>query len=716
MNGDRITIIGHYCQTNFRNQGTGEAYFRIIPEYTMPETDNGLLKCRGRIKLYAKGMPIEITGHFDNDVFLVEKDTMPVKTKENVIKILDYITPDLNSSIKDTIAERCNHDLIAFCRTEENFHTLCTILQPLTNGEAVAKQIFRRVRALINKNALEEKLLSYGIPFDKIMKIIRKDLTISEINRNPYRIFARYDISFRIADVYARKECGIQEYDLIRVKGFVHAALRYSLSNGDTCCSIEQVEDIINRRFHDLQENVYFGKALINTCIMDMPNVCQYHMVNGTVYIYLNHVWEEEVTAVQNLNRINRSTKDFPQDIGLEETEKSVGLRYNAGQKEAFHLIEKSGVKILTGPPGAGKTAVIRGLIHNFESNNNGTVMLAATTGMAAKVMRQATERETMTVHKMLRILPYDDTAKGRDLNDPVDADLIIVDEVSMMGLQLFSVLTQAVKNNSIVILVGDEDQLLSVDYGNVLHDLIKTGKMEVCRLTEVLRQSGLILENAMKINKGIPDLKRDATFQVKAVSKETFAEMLLRDYDKDRSQVICPIKEGPISCASINKLIQGHFNRNARIVVVYGKRIFRLYDRIIMTKTNYEKGYINGDIGYIKDSMVTGEILVTFPEGDLYLDKEDYCYMELAYAITIHKSEGSEFSKVHIVLPEEAHHMMTRRLLFTAATRAKETGIIYNEGQCLQKAIENKAERERITLLEKQILESDISAKNVVS
>ena len=143
------------------------------------------------------------------------------------------------------------------------------------------------------------------------------------------------------------------------------------------------------------------------------------------------------------------------------------------------------------------------------------------------------------------------------------------------------------------------------------------------------------------EINKGIPDLKRDATFQVKAVSKETFAEMLLRDYDKDRSQVICPIKEGPISCASINKLIQGHFNRNARIVVVYGKRIFRLYDRIIMTKTNYEKGYINGDIGYIKDSTATGEILVTFPEGDLYLDKEDYCYMELAYAITIHKSEG---------------------------------------------------------------------------
>ena len=153
---------------------------------------------------------------------------------------------------------------------------------------------------------------------------------------------------------------------------------------------------------------------------------------------------------------------------------------------------------------------------------------------MAAKVMRQATERETMTVHKMLRILPYDDTAKGRDLNDPVDADLIIVDEVSMMGMQLFSVLTQAVKNNSIVILVGDEDQLLSVDYGNVLHDLIKTGKMEVCRLTEVLRQSGLILENAMKINKGI---------------------LILRETPRSRSRLFLKRRLQKCSCGTMTRI-----------------------------------------------------------------------------------------------------------------------------------------------------------------
>ena len=503
MNKESITILGHYCHTFFRNQGTGEAYFRIIPEYTMPETENGLLRCKGKIKLYAKGMPIAVTGSFDGNTFIVARDAMPVKTKENVIKILDYIVPDLNAVYKETIAEHCGNDLMAFCQKESNFAILCEILKPISNGDAVAKLIFRRVRSITNKNALEEKLLSYGIPFDKIMRILRKDLTVSDINRNPYLVFSKYDIPFRIADIYARKECVIREYDQIRIKGFVHASLKHSLSNGDTCCTLEQLEEIINRRFHDLQEGVYFGRALINACILDMPNVCGYHVINGTAYIYLNHVWEEETIAIQNLIRLASVKKEYSHEIGINETEAALGIRYNAGQREAFRLIEKSGVKILTGPPGAGKTAVILGLIHNFESNRNGTVHLAATTGMAAKVMRGATERDSETAHKMLRVLPYNDTAKGRDLNDPVDADLVIVDEVSMMGLQLFSVLTQAIKNGSILILVGDEDQLLSVDYGNVLHDLIKSGLIEVCRLTEVMRQSGLILENARKINQG---------------------------------------------------------------------------------------------------------------------------------------------------------------------------------------------------------------------
>lgn len=712
MNKESITILGHYCHTFFRNQGTGEAYFRIIPEYTMPETENGLLRCKGKIKLYAKGMPIAVTGSFDGNTFIVARDAMPVKTKENVIKILDYIVPDLNAVYKETIAEHCGNDLMAFCQKESNFAILCEILKPISNGDAVAKLIFRRVRSITNKNALEEKLLSYGIPFDKIMRILRKDLTVSDINRNPYLVFSKYDIPFRIADIYARKECVIREYDQIRIKGFVHASLKHSLSNGDTCCTLEQLEEIINRRFHDLQEGVYFGRALINACILDMPNVCGYHVINGTAYIYLNHVWEEETIAIQNLIRLASVKKEYSHEIGINETEAALGIRYNAGQREAFRLIEKSGVKILTGPPGAGKTAVILGLIHNFESNRNGTVHLAATTGMAAKVMRGATERDSETAHKMLRVLPYNDTAKGRDLNDPVDADLVIVDEVSMMGLQLFSVLTQAIKNGSILILVGDEDQLLSVDYGNVLHDLIKSGLIEVCRLTEVMRQSGLILENARKINQGENRLGTDPHFQIKEIVGASYADMLLSDYDTKWSQIICPVKKGTISTASINQLIQEHYNSKSPVVAVYGKHIFRLNDKIIMTKTEYEKGYINGDIGYIIDHTNTGELLVSFPEGNLYLTKDDYCNMELAYAITIHKSQGSEFQKVHIVLPKAAGNMMTKRLLFTAVTRAKETDIIYYEGTSLTDAIKDKAERKRMTLFSQILQNRYISAK----
>jgi exodeoxyribonuclease V alpha subunit len=485
----------------------------------------------------------------------------------------------------------------------------------------------------------------------------------------------------------------------------VYAAVRYLLASGNTCCTIEQIEQIVNWRYRDIQSEVRFGKALINACLLDMPSLCQYRMVDGQSHIYINHVWEEECSILQHLERLSATRKKYQNTYGVEDVEKEIGIRYNKGQRQAFRLLETSGLKILTGPPGSGKTAVVNGLIRCFEKNKNGTVHLAATTGMAAKVMRAATDRDSETVNLMLHVLPYDDTVKGRDLNDPVDADLIIVDEVSMMGLQLFSALVQAIRNGSIVLLVGDEDQLQSVDYGNVLHDMIASDAVEVCRLTEILRQSGAICENAMRINAGNQRLVQDHSFQVNPIiDLSSLKDMLLRDYDKDRSQIICPVKQGEISTWSINNLIQDWVNGDSPVVAAYGKRVFREQDKIIMTKTNYDRGYINGDIGYILEKTIAGELVIQFHSGTLQIKKEDLCDMDLAYAITIHKSQGSEFPLVHIVLPSHASHMMSRRLLYTAVTRAKQQVMIYSQGDSMRDAIADKGERRRYTLLTKQV------------
>ena len=705
MGVNNITVTGRFYSLQFRNQEDGSACFYIVPENVMPEAQDGLLKCVGKIKLYAKGMPIEVTGVIKGNTLKVSDDHMPIKTKENTISILEYITKDLTECQKNAIAEKCENDLIQFCQDDENLAILGELLKRSTNGEAIAKLIFRRVNAIASANQTESLLLGYGVPFDKIMKMIKHDITIKDIKKNPYLVFSKYDIPVRIADVFARRECQTEIYDPMRIKGLVYATLKYILESGNTCCTIDQIERTLSRRFKDIQGDAHFGKTLINSCIMDMPTVCQYHDIDGVSYIYTNHVWEEETIAIQNLMRLKKTKKLYNCTIGIEDTEKEIGIHYNSGQRQAFELLKTSGVKILTGPPGSGKTAVVNGLIHNFEANENGTIHLAATTGMAAKVMHGATQRDSETVNMMLRVLPFNDTVKGRDLNDPVDADLIIVDEVSMMGLQLFSVLMQASRNGSIVILVGDENQLQSVDYGNILHDLISSGLVEVCRLTEILRQSGSICQNAARVNSGVQEMEIDSGFCIKECAEDNIRTMLLADYDPYASQIICPIKNGGISTSSINQMIQEEFNGDNDIVAIYGKRTFRLQDKIIMTKTNYDKGYINGDIGYIIDKTKTGELVISYHGGVLYIDKDDYCNMELAYAITIHKSQGSEFPKIHIVLPEGAANMMTRRLLYTAITRARKAVEVYAQGNAFCDAVMDKAEKKRYTLLKHRFI-----------
>ncbi len=698
MENEEQVIIGHFYSIRHRNQGDGTANFLIVPELVMSEAQDGLVSCVGKIKLYAKNMPIQVTGYFKDGIFNVSADCIPTHTRDSTISIIEYVAKNLTERQKNEIAEQCKNDIFAFCQDPDSYNMLCAILRGSVNAEKIAKHIIKNICAMSSMNELETLLLRYGIPFDKIMKMINQGITFANIRKNPYIVFSRHDIPIQTTDIFARTECSVAPYDIIRIKGLVYAALRYLLSAGNTCCTLDQLEMVINVRFRDIQAQSYFGPALLNYCIMDMPNLCRYQQIDGATYVYLNHVWQEESAAIQHIYRLRQVVKSFNTAVGIDVTEAAIGIKYNEGQRAAFKLLRTSGIKILTGPPGSGKTAVINGLIHNFEANQNGTIHLAATTGMAAKVMAAAAGRDAETANKMLRVLPYNDAVRGRDLNDPVDADLIIVDEVSMMGLQMFSVLMQASQNGTIVLLVGDEDQLQSVEYGNVLHELIASGKFEVCRLTEVLRQSGSICHNARQINKGNHELIYDSAFCRKSCSEDSIFAELLQDYNTHESQIICPIKEGAISTASINRFMQAQLNGNSEIAAIYGKRVFRVFDRVIITKTDYEKGYINGDIGYITEKTGVDEFTVQTQDRFLHIEREDLCNVELAYCITVHKCQGTESPKIHVVLPMAASHMMTRRLLYTAITRAKKSVVIYAEGPAFDDAIANKGEILRFT------------------
>ena len=701
-----------YIRTTQRDRYDGCALFEVIPQGDCnlhTPGRNNTLECIGNIQLYSPGMPVLLDGDFDDRKFHVRDDQFDVCTRGGIDMMLSCVpSQHLDGQLTVTQIEKiitaCNGNLFAFIADNNCIPVLLKICKRSRNHERIVSNLVKFIRRLILQQDFVRTLRHYNVPFDRIDKMQRKSVTLEEIRENPYIVLSRYDVPLAIADAFARQECNTEPYARIRCEGYVVAALRYLASCGHTCCTLEQLVTTVNGRYKKSLGDAYYGPALINACILDLDKICSYHTIDGDTYIYFNATWEEESQIVHHINRLRNSRKNYNTTITVDDTAAEIGINYNAGQRSAFDLLRTSGVKILTGPPGSGKTATINGLIHNFEANNNGTVHLAATTGMAARVMHAATDRDAETANAMLRVVPFNDQILGRDLNDPVDADLIIVDEISMIGIQLFSVLVGAARGGSTVLLVGDENQLQSVEYGNVLHDLIASGEVKVCRLTEILRQSGTICINAAQVNTGDPNLDQDGTFAIKAANVDNIRRLITGDYDPTKSQIVSPIKGGTMGTFALNRMIQSRINGNSPIVAVYGKKEFRLGDKIIMTKNNYDAHYINGDIGNIKKAFENGNLLVEFAGGTICIRKEDYCNMDLAYAITIHKSQGSEFPIVHIVLPEDGRMMMTRRLLYTAITRAKQTVIIYNQGDSLRDAIANRAEKPRITMLQKRL------------
>lgn len=694
-------MLGIYYKTLSRNCSTGETVFLITPKEVCSYAENGLLKCKGIIGIYSKDIPIEINGSYDEkqQVYIVTSDSVPTYTEENTFAILEYITSDLTENQKEEIAKISENNLFAFIDKSNAMDELVKIFCKNPKSKRIAKQIIIKVRKLKEQEEITKELMSYGMPLDSIEMLYRKEFTLENLDRNPYIIMLKFNIPIDCIELYAAKRLKIKEYSVMRLCGFLFDSMLYISQCGHTCCTLQGLVRTMNMRFkYHGPYGTQVDAALVNFCISELTNEVAYREVDGKPYVYLHHIWEEETSAIIHMNRLSSGIRHFDYSMTIDDVEKNTGFVYNHNQRECFHALDTSGIKVLTGPPGSGKTAVINGLIDYFKNGRNGKVQLSATTGMAAKVMSKACNDDAVTVNLMLNVRPFDNEVQSRDLNNPVDAELIIVDEVSMLGLQMFSILVKAIRNGSILLLVGDEDQLQSVEYGNVLHDLIHSGNVEVYRLTEILRQSGTICENAQKINHGDHNLITDSSFTVFCTQNPEKIEYALKRYFvKDQSQILSPVKKGELSTSSLNLLFQ---DRTGTFAASYGKKVFYIGDKVIMTKTNYDNNYVNGDTGHIIGKNDDDSVVVKFSWGNVTIERKDMRDMELADAITVHKSQGSESDDIHVVLPEAAKHMMTRRILYTAVTRAKKTVKIYTVGNALTDAINDTFEKKRITML----------------
>lgn len=603
------------------------------------------------------------------------------------------------------------------------------------------KKEFRNAMIFLNQygvsNALAMKIYKeYGI---KVMKIVRE---------NPYRLADDIaGVGFKTADEIALR-MGFSPESSMRMKAGISFALSMAASNGHTYLLYEDLYEE-SKRLLGISEAEF--ESDIYELTIERKIVLK--EVKGERRVYNNNLYYMELTVARKLLDLNAKSENNYKvmEAKVKEVEAKTGIKLGDLQRKAVYEAVESGLVIITGGPGTGKTTTINAIIKLFEMQNM-EILLAAPTGRAAKRMTETTGMEAQTIHRLLELNgnPEEGGSMRFERNElnPLEADVIIIDEMSMVDIYLMYSLLKAITVGTRLILVGDVNQLPSVGPGKVLKDIISSEKFNVVRLSEIFRQAAEsdIITNAHKINAGqsirLDNKSKDffmlsmsSSIQIQRALVSLIAEKLppYVDATKYDIQVLTPSRKGELGVENLNKILQQYINPPAsnKREKQWGEVVFRENDKVMQIKNDYQmewkivtkkgltikegSGVFNGDCGIIREiNEFAGTVTVEFDEGKLV----EYTgatleELELAYAITIHKSQGSEYPAVIIPLLNAPRPLLNRNLLYTAVTRARKCVTIVGSENSVNEMIQNESEMKRNSGLVDSIIEME-EADNV--
>ena len=545
---------------------------------------------------------------------------------------------------------------------------------------------------------------------------------ISEIENDPYILIdiAR-GVEFSQIDKMAI-ELGIERENQKRVKSGIKYALMKITYNGHCCTLKENLIEYVKQLLGVAEEIIEEG--LINLKANE-DIVIEKRDEEKWVYLYSFYKTENEIAEriiklknTKNVKKISNIEKE------LKKVEERTDMILSEKQKEAIRTINDNNVTIITGGPGTGKTTIIKSIIEIYKQKKY-KIVLCAPTGRAAKRMTETTGEEAQTLHRLLEIGKFTEEKPNPDMDvAPIDADVIIMDEVSMVDIFLMNYVLKAIFKGTKLILVGDIDQLPSVGPGSVLKDFIESKKIPYITLNKIFRQAAKskIIVNAHKVNDGIEFLDEVSSNEdtiddfdfIQENNPKKVQEMILDIYDKD-TQIITPTKKGDLGTKTLNQLIQEKYNpyEDYKTEKKFGDIIFREGDKVMQTKNNYDitwvrgteisSGIFNGEMGIITEiDAREGRIKIQFDDDKIAIyENADLEQLEHSYAITVHKSQGSEFKEVILPIVQAAPMLLTRNLLYTGMTRAKNRLIILGNKQTINFMINNVNTKKRNTGLE---------------
>ena len=586
----------------------------------------------------------------------------------------------------------------------------------------------------MEKRAVQEifiALQELGFSVNQASKIYKLygESCVQLIKENPYRLIADVDsIGFKTADKIARN-AGFEFDSPFRIKAGIRHTLNEARNDGNTCLPRELL--VQKAAGEVLGVEIVPVEKLIDEMIIEGELVEK--RFDNDEHVFLSYQHYQEMHSAVMLREIMESARILPlADVEgeIDRLERRFGIPLDSKQRSAVLGAVNEGVLVITGGPGTGKTTILRFIIELMEGMDQ-RLELAAPTGRAAKRITDTTGREARTIHRLLEFGGLGNDEFAKDESDPIDADVIIVDEMSMVDVPLFHSLLKAVERGTRLIMVGDFDQLPPVGPGNVLHDIILSDTVPVIRLTDIYRQAGrsMIVVNAHRINRGmIPVIDRnesDFIFLSRPGMEETLSCVvdMCREFAAKGSegefQVLAPMKGNLLGVNNLNSVLQNSINPPSpdKPEIKYGETVFRKGDRVMQVKNNYKlewkkirygreaeegAGVFNGDIGTVMEVSAASRIVKILFDDERLAEYggADLEEVELAYAISVHKSQGSEFSTVILPLVYGPPMLMNRNILYTAVTRARSRVYIVGSAKCVEGMVKNVMSMKRYSAL----------------
>lgn len=741
----KITVYAKYIKTKYRDETNG---FKIIKVRLTDPSKDILDAFDNCLTISAKGIisdslfvyPLKFVGTISEDKFGKTLSFCSAEpTSDQRDESIEFLSSNLfygvSVKLAENILDTVGEDIFDFPfkqTKEESIEILCSI-------KGIGKKVAENIVNVLFDSQLSkitfDYIAKYGGTFTNSEKLLNLygENAIERLNQNPYKIGPEIGLSFLSCDRIARDN-GIQYNDTERLQYLIKRAFIEDWVNGNSHPDINTIISYVNdysAKRSAFPDKCFEEKDIIRRCYY-MPGITvDYADTPDSDYtdedsccdkFYLNASYENQRDIVTNVRRIQRKResvyrKYFNINKVIAECEEELKIKYSEQQKECFSFLSSTGIKIITGGPGTGKSTVINGLIHAYQKlHPYSRIALMAPTGRAAQRMREITGLKAGTIHKTLNIKPHErnDSLFSASYIHDFPAGLIIIDEASMLDEQLSAVMFMCFKEDATVILVGDVDQLPSIGAGKVLEDLLKCKvdgePIERVSLIVNHRQKGkaTIIKNANLINSGDGNIETDESFIYKVVNtdeelKECAVNAFLLCYDSDNPfsvQILCPKNKGIAGVKELNTEFQNSIHGDRSDVLSNKDYKFKIGDKVMATVNNYESDYVNGDIGIIK-SCDALSFTVDFSGRTIKIDKAQKDDFQLAYATTIHKSQGSQYDTVIICLPKESDGMMYRNLLYTAITRAQKQVIIYSAEGNVEKAVANTIS-DRISDLDK--------------